>query len=682
MQIKSGGLALAALVGCLAMHTPVTLYAAEGAPVKAAKGAMDGLLDLLRDRGILSGAEADEFKRKIEEEKANDIAEAVRKQQGAPPTQVVKSRELPPLKTTLPEEALTGLIEKAGKQQLLTPEEAALVKERYRKRAEYEKSVAAARGKRLPEKDLRALLEVMKEQGLVGSDEATELTARLSAEFEAEEAATAKGGVAASPVEKIPATVITAERQIPYIRSSMPSDDLQTLIDKAGKQRVLLPWETAFVKARYQKKIGLDQVAEAVSGDVKTEMRAEVNKAAKEEVASAGKSIAAPAWTKKISLSGDMRLRYETTFFDKNNNYDSVINPLSLSLMNTTNDRNRIRIRARLNANIKVNDEVKAVIGFATGTITEPVSTNQTLGTYFNKKAIQLDQAFMAWQPGEWLTVWGGHFPNPWFSTDLVWDKDLNFDGIAATYRYRLNPEWGLFLTGGAFPVQELEFSQRDKWLLGGQLGAEYRKEEQLSAKVGVAYYSYSNITGQVYAQKDLPNYSNPQFMQKGNSLFNINPLGTTVPALLSDYDELNATAQVDLGYWHPFHLIIGADYVYNLGFDRKAIAQRVNKTPGEIAEDIEGYQFSIAVGYPKVREQWDWRAFLAYKRIGSDAVLDAYTDSDFNLGGTNAKGWILGGEVGLLKNTSISAKWMTSNEIRSTPFSVDLLQVDLNVRF
>lgn len=682
MQIRSGSLALAALMGCLAIQAPVTLYAADAAPAKATKGAMDGLLDLLRDRGILSGAEADEFKRKIEEEKARDIAEAVRKQQGPAPLQVVKNKELPPLKTTLPEEALTGLIDKAGKQQLLTPEEAALVKERYNKRASYEKSVAAAKGKRLPEKDLRSLVEVMKEQGLVGADEAQELTARLADGFEAEAAAAAKAGTAPSLLEKMPATIITAERRIPYVRSSMPEEDLVAMIDKAGAQRVLLPWETTFVKARYQKKAGLDQVAEAVSGDVKSEMRAEVNKAAKEEVASAGKSIAAPAWTKKISLSGDIRLRYEATFFDKTGNYSGLISPLTLQLLNSSEDRQRFRARARLNVNAKVNDEIEAVFGLATGNTTDPVSTNQTLGNYFNKKAIQLDQAYVAWKPGDWLTVRGGHFPNPWFSTDLVWDQDLNFDGVAATYRHRLNPEWTMFLTGGAFPIQEIELSQRDKWLYGGQLGAEYRKEDELAAKLAVAYYGYSNMVGRVYSQKDLDNYSAPQYMQKGNSLFNINPLGTTVPALAADYGELNLTGQLDLGYWHPFHLIFTADYVNNLAFDRSAVARRGAVSPSEVRKETEGYQIRLDVGYPKVREQWDWRAYLAYKRLEADAVLDAFTDSDFNLGGTNAKGWILGGELGLLKNTSLSARWLTTNEISGPAFAVDLFQLDFNVRF
>jgi hypothetical protein len=662
--------------------------AAEGPQPGAVekKSSMEGLLELLRERGILSGSETADFKQRFAEEKAQAVEEELKKRQGPPPLQVVKNKELPPLKTTLPEAALTGLIDKAGQQQVLTPEEAALVKERYQKRAAYEQSLAAAKGKRLPERDLRSLLEVMKEQGLVGADEAQELSARLSTEFEAAEKSESTVPANASPVpEMMPSTVITAERQIPYIRSSMPPEDLLVMIDRAGAQRVLLPWETAFVKARYHKKAGLDQVAEAVSGDVKTEMRAEVNKAAKEEVASAGKSIAAPAWTKKISLSGDMRLRYESIMFDEGN-YDGMLSPIPDLLMNTTEDRQRLRMRARLNANIKVNDEVGAVFSLATGSSSDPVSTNQTMGGYFNKKSVQVDRASVSWQPASWLALQGGRFSNPWFSTDLVWDTDLNFDGVAAKAAYRLTPEWTFAATAGVFPLEEVELSQKDKWLFGGQLEAVYTKENAFAARIGAAYYDYKNVSGTSYTATDVENYSDPQFMQKGNSVFNINT-GATDPAdyvlgLLADFKLLNLTAQLDLGYWHPFHLIFMADYVTNLGFDRAEMAQKAGVSSSAIAKGSGGYQLSLMAGNPKVREQWDWRAFLSYKRLEADAVLDAFTDSDFHTGGTNAKGWILGGELGLLKNTSVSARWITTNEVSGPAFSADTLQVDLNVKF
>ena len=71
-----------------------------------------------------------------------------------------------------------------------------------------------------------------------------------------------------------------------------------------------------------------------------------------------------------------------------------------------------------------------------------------------------------------------------------------------------------------------------------------------------------------------------------------------------------------------------------------------------------------------------------AYKRIEQDALLDAFTDSDFRLGGTNSKGYILSGSYGLAKNTAASLRYFSGDAISGAPFSVDVLQVDLNVRF
>jgi hypothetical protein len=62
--------------------------------------------------------------------------------------------------------------------------------------------------------------------------------------------------------------------------------------------------------------------------------------------------------------------------------------------------------------------------------------------------------------------------------------------------------------------------------------------------------------------------------------------------------------------------------------------------------------------------------------------VLDAFTDSDFHLGGTNAKGWILGGKYGLLENTYISARYLSADEIEGPPLGIDVLQLDLVSEF
>ena len=86
-----------------------------------------------------------------------------------------------------------------------------------------------------------------------------------------------------------------------------------------------------------------------------------------------------------------------------------------------------------LGMGIKVADDWTAGLRLTTGNTTAPVSTNQTLGNSFNKYTVVFDQAYLKYDPYRWLSVSGGRIPNPWFSTDLVWDDDLNFEGVAAT---------------------------------------------------------------------------------------------------------------------------------------------------------------------------------------------------------------------------------------------------------
>jgi hypothetical protein len=101
---------------------------------------------------------------------------------------------------------------------------------------------------------------------------------------------------------------------------------------------------------------------------------------------------------------------------------------------------------------------------------------------------------------------------------------------------------------------------------------------------------------------------------------------------------------------------------------------------PGD--EQIEGYQLKVTVGWPSTLLRGNWQTFLAYRYLERDAVLDAFTDSDFHLGGTNAKGWLLGGAYGLTDNTYLSMRYMSADEISGPPLGIDVLQVDLNAKF
>jgi hypothetical protein len=89
-----------------------------------------------------------------------------------------------------------------------------------------------------------------------------------------------------------------------------------------------------------------------------------------------------------------------------------------------------------------------------------------------------------------------------------------------------------------------------------------------------------------------------------------------------------------------------------------------------------------VAFGDAEVINANDWQVFVAYKRLERDALLDAFTDSDFHLGGTDTKGYILGGSYGLAKNTYLTFRYLSADQISGPPLGIDVFQFDLNVRF
>lgn len=392
-------------------------------------------------------------------------------------------------------------------------------------------------------------------------------------------------------------------------------------------------------------------------------------------------------WANRISFGGDMRLRYQGDFFDERNS--SFLDPSQLpsTVVYPQTDRQRGRIRVRASAKAKVNDETDAVIRVSTGNETDPVSTNDTLGDYQNKDSVVFDQAYIKWTPAKPLTAWGGRLPNPWFSTDLLWDSDLNFEGVASTYKTTFSERWGGFATAGAFAVDEFDTSTEDKYLYGAQAGITTKILRGYRLKLAAAYYDYVNEVGKSDTTNGAPltGHTSPQFLQKGNTLFYLDP-GNTKVGLASEFEEVNITGKLDITYFDPVYVSLIGDYVKNIGYDQGEVGTRIFGAAeayklGSI-EETEGYLAGLNVGYPEVNDKWQWKTFLYYKHLEADAVLDAFTDSDFHLGGTHAKGWIFGVELGLAKNVWLNSRWLTSDEISGPQFSVDTLQMDLNIKY
>ena len=288
--------------------------------------------------------------------------------------------------------------------------------------------------------------------------------------------------------------------------------------------------------------------------------------------------------------------------------------------------------------------------------------------------------------PWDWLTVSGGRFPNPFFMgtvgniytgilgkaghtiptagvqhTDLLWDADLNFEGLAVNL-HPWQKEGGAikpFLNAGIFPLQKINQSEtvkaKDKWFYGTQAGLEWSPADtDTKVRVAAAYYDFRNISGVRNPNfgDTLFNQTATLFRQKGNSLFNIDNDGdptTNLWALAADYRIANLTMVADYSRFKPIHVIGTVDYARNVGYDQSKILARTGQN---IKPQTDAYQVRLTVGYPVISEAHQWQVFGFYRQSERDSMLDAFTDSNYLMGGTNHKGYTIHGLYGVAHNT------------------------------
>jgi hypothetical protein len=108
----------------------------------------------------------------------------------------------------------------------------------------------------------------------------------------------------------------------------------------------------------------------------------------------------------------------------------------AIPFLNTDRDRTRIRVRARIGAEVNLDEGFTSGIRFATGESNSPVSQNQTLGGgngNFNKYSVWIDRAYIKYESdldGTPVSASVGRVANPFFATSMIWSNDVGFDGI------------------------------------------------------------------------------------------------------------------------------------------------------------------------------------------------------------------------------------------------------------
>lgn len=460
-------------------------------------------------------------------------------------------------------------------------------------------------------------------------------------------------------------------------------------------------------------------------------------------------------WLSRLSLFSDFRLRYELINFPSGNELDATglfdfnavntgkpwdytANPFVLfPYYNKTENRQRTRIRARFGFEAQMEDGFALGARLATGSGSSPVSTNQTMGSpgNFSRYAIWLDRAYLSWKHtadvgyGQSLdvTVNAGRFANPFFASEIVWDNDINMDGVSVNLRHQTSKDLLTFLTLGAFPVYSTalnfptgqtsgdtsRFKSEDRWLFAIQGGIEQKLTKDIDMKLAVGYYHFENVQGRLSSPYVPLNDSDagdtdslrPTFAQKGNTYI---PLRNIIPStdnnfgnekqwqyfgLAAPFRVLSVTGKVDFNHFEPFQVSLFAEYINNLALSDSSMLEQdlfnnvgdydpVTGKPTSYLGGNTAWIVGVSAGDVVLDERWNWRVGVDYRYMESDSFIDGFVGSDFGLGGTNLKGFSVGGKVALSRGVNVGLRWMSASEVSGVRFRADIFQIDLSAEF
>ena len=394
----------------------------------------------------------------------------------------------------------------------------------------------------------------------------------------------------------------------------------------------------------------------------------------------------------KYTWSGDFRFRHEMV--------DTAADNLS-----DDHTRQRDRIRVRFGVLAKVNDTVNVKLQLSTvGEGNQsPRSTNQTLGTTWDRKSIGFDLAYMDWHPDPMFDLILGKMPQPWVTTQsYFWDKDLTPEGAAVKFTRGPLFANASYTTLAERNVTGNEGASTDATMAEVQLGW----KATFGVNTLTAAASYNSING---VQDQVVKYSSTTIAPPGggpvttttctidgafgggvgtgdNSFGNTTYTGpasqvgssTDCTRLLSDFDFWSVLLQWDTKVGR-FPLTLFADYMKNTSAE---INPKVNKKLDD------GTAFGII--FNKASAPHSWELGAQWEQNKKDGVFGQFVDSDFGGGSTDANGWALKGAYVLATNWTFNftafLNKLNNDGVPSIDSKHDLdykrYQLDLNYRY
>lgn len=377
--------------------------------------------------------------------------------------------------------------------------------------------------------------------------------------------------------------------------------------------------------------------------------------------ASADTDLQFNKWVETVKINGDLRLRHE--IFDKKTNGQT--------------DRVRERFRLRLNMDFGLPNKftVKTTLASGTG---EQVSTNQSFDNLSSQKSLWIDKAYLVWAPIDMLKFQAGRMDNPiWrqYSSDVVWDGDFNPEGFSESYSQLVGPV-SVFANALQMVVDEdsgnntseaigtnqfntFGNSQRDQWMIGNQIGVEFRLPMESRFKLAYANYDWIN----------------ERFGDFGagvNNEGNRRSVASSTGSLVNNF-TVNEFTGVLSSWIYKLPVQVQGTWIENS-------AARGVFNPKEDT----GWQLGTIVGKAGAKNGWEVAYFR--KHVRTDATVADVADSDFGDGGTNREGNIMWAAYSPLDWMIFSAKYFQTKVINTAlaPGADDInrFQFDTVVKF
>jgi hypothetical protein len=458
-----------------------------------------------------------------------------------------------------------------------------------------------------------------------------------------------------------------------------------------------------------KKKIITDQEAEEVRGELTREAA----------TTAAGKwKISAPI--NELELYGDMRVRYEQRQGTTASVVPGAPGP------NDTLKRSRERYRLRLGLRGTLADDW--FFGLRLETSTNPRSTNVTFGDDagpFGKTSdgAFIGQAYLGYTGIRDLKLTVGRMPNPLVTTLMVWDGDINPEGMAEQWKHSYNFSFGggttttaesyskdskstaaitaaepwklkldLFVNLGQFlyddanpenPLGPRSVSSRrlvpnsDNWILAWQAGAKLTFPKDIYVQVAPVLYTYTGNgdsfnTFYVGGQQGLTNTAS----------MNTNQVGINSLMVLETPWEFGFQI-------HDIPLRIFGDFAVNFDADDRALAAG----HPEAGDQRYAYQIGAGIGQLKAKHDWQLQAFWQHTEqyaLDPNLVDSDFFDSRVNIEGvvvqagyaiTDAVTFNLSYGYGRRSDKSLGTGG--AGDIGINPLDkYQLFQADLNVKF